>query len=200
MELTQSVGWVTFAKCPSFSICFSLIVIFGRSAAGCLLGPCTTGVTVGSILIEYVPGIDPVAFSKSGCWIRSSLRLWSILCILFTRFKALHTFPDKIGLFALAMMKNFTLISFSLCFTFNVVHPLGTIWCWLYDTSLLCVFLIRALGATVCNCFAVMTLACAHSTKVSHLSTLAAGLVLGWTFLLWFVTIVTTSVTLWWRL
>jgi hypothetical protein len=73
----------------------------------------------------------------------------------------LHIFPDEIGLCALSMMKNFTLIYFSLCFTFSVVHPLGTIWCWLYDTSLLCVFLICASGSTLCNCLAVMTLACA---------------------------------------
>ena len=88
MEFTQSVGCITLARCPSFSISFSLSTILGRSAAGCLQGPCTAGLAVGPILMEYVPGMAPDAFSRSGCRSKSSLRSvssWSTHC---TRLRA----------------------------------------------------------------------------------------------------------------
>ena len=97
VELTQSVGWVTLARCLSSSFSFNLLVILGSSAAGCLFGLWTTGVTVGSILIECVLGIDPVAFTKSGYSSRRSLRLWSITCIRLTRFRDLNALADRIG-------------------------------------------------------------------------------------------------------
>ena len=54
IELTQSVGSVTLVIWPSRSISANLLIIFDLSGCGCLLGPCTTGVTVGSIFSEYI--------------------------------------------------------------------------------------------------------------------------------------------------
>ena len=82
MEFTQSVGCITLARCPSFSFSFSLSTTLGRSAAGCLQGLRTTGLAVGSILMEYVPSMAPDAFSRPGCRSKSSLRSLSSWCTL----------------------------------------------------------------------------------------------------------------------
>ena len=80
IELNQSMGSVTLVMWPSASISFSFIRIFADSAFGRRLGPCTTGVNVGSILMEYVPWSVPVVFLSSG-YLSSSLVTSCILSI-----------------------------------------------------------------------------------------------------------------------
>ena len=104
IELTQSVGCTTLARCPSFSI------YLGRSAAGCPRGPCITGIAVGSILMERVSGIAPDALCRSRCWSGSSFGLVSarFWCTRWAKLSAWHTLPDNIGFCLLSMTKKFT--------------------------------------------------------------------------------------------
>ena len=66
MELTQSVGSVTFFMNPSPSISRNFCLMLGSSALGCCLGACTTGSAFGSISNFTVRGITPVVFWTSG--------------------------------------------------------------------------------------------------------------------------------------
>lgn len=69
---------------PSLSIFFSLLLVFGESAASCVLGQWTTGVTVGLILIKYAPGMDFVAFFQ--IWMLDE-KLFKVLVNLFILYK-----------------------------------------------------------------------------------------------------------------
>ena len=66
-----------------FSIVPSFATILGRSAAGCLQRPCTTGIAVGQSLWDSFPKkLHPDALCRSGYWSSSSFMSASafILC------------------------------------------------------------------------------------------------------------------------
>ena len=76
------------------SISVNLSMISSLSVVGCLLTGCTTAFTVGSILIEYVPGSVPVTSARSGKSNSGGSCVVSIPQILRMSPSCMARFPD----------------------------------------------------------------------------------------------------------
>ena len=64
--LTHAVGSICLSITPAFTILSSSSLILPFSATGTFLGGCTTGMTVGSILMVCLPGKHPSPWKRSG--------------------------------------------------------------------------------------------------------------------------------------